>query len=172
MDSPGVDQSPHFQGLRIDLLRRAIEIYLQIAYGDAEPPTSVRRRLVWEPGIDPSTLLSGPPFERVGKIPSEQPIYALRLGNARYPHMKLQIQAWDCPDGFLLSVNTHDHVLAIDPSAPDAEAFMALQAENQRLKVQIEQSWDESGLPTFPRYLRNYLSQQTEGTTPILPPGD
>ena len=97
----------------------------------------------------------------MGKAPLEKPIYALRLGNTRYPHMKMQIQPWDAKDGFLLSVNTHDHALAPDPSSPDAEAFMALQAENQRLKVEIEQAWDEDGLPTFPRYLRDYLASQS-----------
>ncbi len=41
---------------------------------------------------------------------------------------------------------------------------MALQAENQRLKVAIEQAWDQNELPTFPRYLRNYLAQQDAAT--------
>ena len=39
-------------------------------------------------------------------------------------------------------------------------AFRALQAENQRLKEAIEQAWDEAGLPTFLRYLRDYISQR------------
>ena len=72
--------------------------------------------------------------------------------------MKMQVQPWDGKDGFLLSVNTHDHALSLDLKADDAEAFMALQAENQKLKVAIEQAWDEAGLPTFPRYLRDYLA--------------
>jgi hypothetical protein len=169
MESPGVDQSISLPRLRLDLLRRAVEIYLAIAYRGAEPPLAVRRRLEWAPGVDPNLLLTGPPFERVGKVPVDKPIVALRLGNARYPHMKLQIQAWDCPDGYLLSVNTHDHALAIDPTAPDAEAFMALQAENQRLKVEIEQAWNEADLPTFPRYLRDYLDKHAAGRSPIGP---
>ncbi len=111
-------------------------------------------------GSTPANSSPSPPFERVGKSPPEKPIFALRLGNARYPHMKMQIQPWDARHGFLLSVNTHDHALALDPNAPDAAAFMALQAENQRLKVEIEQAWDEAGLPTFPRYLRDYLAGQ------------
>ena len=32
-----------------------------------------------------------------------------------------------------------------------------LQAENQRLKEAIEQAWDQAGLPTFLRYLRDYI---------------
>ena len=160
MASPGAEDPNTLRGLPLDLLRQAVEIYLGIAYPASEPPPAVRRRLDWTPGLDAQELLSRPPFERVGKSSSEKPIYALRLGNTRYPHMKMQIQPWDARQGFLLSVNTHDHALAIDPAAPDAEAFMALQAENQRLKVEIEQAWDEACLPTFPRYLRDYLAGQ------------
>jgi hypothetical protein len=160
MASPGDEEPNALQGLSLDLLRRAVEIYLVIAYTGSEPPPAVRRRLEWAPGLDASDLLSSPPFERVGKAPTEKLIYALRLGNARYPHMKMQVQPWDARLGFLLSVNTHDHALALNPSSPDADAFMALQAENQRLKVEIEQAWDEAGLPTFPRYLRDSLDGQ------------
>ena len=59
----------------------------------------------------------------------------------------------------MLSVNTHDQVLALDPNAADCPAFRDLQAENQRLKEAIEQAWDEAGLPTFLRYLRDYIEQ-------------
>jgi hypothetical protein len=166
MVSPGADEPNILQGLPLDLLRRAVEIYLRIAYPNSEPPPAVRRRLEWTPGLDSGELLAKPPFERVGKALPEKPIFALRLGNAHYPHMKMQIQPWDAKDGFLLSVNTHDHALALDPNAPDAAAFMALQAENQRLKVEIEQAWDEAGLPTFPRYLRDYLARQADTPPP------
>ena len=166
MVSPGADEPNTVPGLRLDLLRRAVEIYLGIAYPGSEPPPSVRKRLDWTRGVDAGELLTRPPFERVSKPTDERPIFALRLGNARYPHMKMQIQPWDAKDGFLLSVNTHDHALAIDPNSPDADAFMALQAENQRLKVEIEQAWDEAGLPTFPRYLRDYLARQMEAQPP------
>jgi hypothetical protein len=160
MALPGLDESNSLQGLPLDQLRRAVEIYLETAYPNQEPPLAVRRRLDWTPGLHAGELLAKPPFERVGKTPNQKLIYALRLGNARYPHMKMQIQPWDARHGFLLSVNTHDHALALDPNAPDAEAFMALQAENHRLKLAIENAWDEAGLPTFPRYLKDYLAGQ------------
>ncbi len=88
-------------------------------------------------------------------------IYSLRLRNARYPHMKLQVQPWPNPSGFLLSVNTHDQVLAIDPGSAGMAEFRALQEENQRLKEAIEQAWDDAGLPTFLRYLRSYIEQKS-----------
>ena len=163
---PGTDEPNILPDLTLDELRRAIAIYLKIAYPTSEPPPAVRRRLDWTPGLAACDLLARPPFERVGKPPQDKPIFALRLGNSRYPHMKMQIQPWDARDGYLLSVNTHDHALSLDPAAPDADAFMALQAENQRWKVEIEQAWDEAGFPTFPRYLRDYLARQTPPSPP------
>jgi hypothetical protein len=149
------------QGLRLDLLRQAVELYLDLAYPARVVPEIVRHRLNWPEGCPADQLLNGHPFERAGKAPGRQtPIYALRLGNHHYPHMKLQIQPWSNDAGFMLSVNTHDQVAGGALSGPDAEAFRALQAENQRLKETIEQVWDQAGLPTFLRYLRDYIASR------------
>ena len=164
---PGSGPVPDGAGhLRLDLLRTAVDIYLRIAYPSGQIPESIRRRLVWPDVPAIGDLLTRPPFERAGKLPGhETPIYALRLGNWRYPHMKLQIQPWSNVAGFMLSVNTHDQVAALDTGAADAEAFRALQAENQRLKEMIEQAWDEAGLPTFLRYLREYIQDRSQDPT-------
>jgi hypothetical protein len=154
----------NLQGLRIEPLRQAVEIYLETAYPAGVIPDVVRRRLDWAECTDAEHLLSNPPFERAGKSKTTgTPIFALRLGNAHYPHMKLQVQPWPNSSGFMLSVNTHDQVVALDPGASDYPAFRELQAENQRLKETIEQLWDDAGLPTFLRYLREYIEQQTSG---------
>jgi len=148
-------------GLRLDLLRRATEIYLDLAYPSGQVPEPVQRRLVWRDGCAAEELLTGPPFERAGKGPGRSsPIYALRLGNHRYPHMKLQIQTWPNLAGFMLSVNTHDQVTGLDLGVADAQVFRDLQADNQRLKERIEESWDDAQLPTFLRYLRDYIKNQ------------
>jgi hypothetical protein len=151
----------NFHRVRLDGVKRAIDIYLGVAYPEGVAiPDAVRRRVEWSADGDPDATLGHPPFERVGKTPTGSPIVALRLGNERYPHMKLQIQPWDGTHGFLLSVNTHDQV-PIDPKSPDAPAFRALQAENQRIKESIESAWDEAGLPTFNRYLRDYIARHS-----------
>jgi hypothetical protein len=160
MTTPADGDPGQLHALKLDILRRAIDIYMQRAYPDGTPPEVVRRRLDWPADADAARLLSGPPFERVRRNEGGEPtIYALRLGNARYPHMKLQVQPWPNSAGFLLSVNTHDQVLALDPNAADSEAFRALQAENQRIKEAIESAWDQDGLPTFLRYLRDYIER-------------
>ena len=163
MEPPPGSGPDELGGLRVDLLRRAVDFYLKLAYPSGEIPESVQRRLIWPQDAIAGEMLTRPPFERAGKVPGRQtPIYALRLGNAGYPHMKLQIQPWPNPAGFMLSVNTHDQVAGLDLGAADVEAFRNLQAENQRLKEAIEQAWDEAGLPTFLRYLRDYIQSRSE----------
>jgi hypothetical protein len=148
--------TPDLCAIKLDDLRTAANLYLARAYPSGQAPDAVRRRLQWPPDVGPEALLAKAPFERASK-PGDPPIFALRLGNSRYPHMKLQIQPWPCTAGYMLSVNTHDQVLNLDPNAADIEAFRVLQAENLRLKETIEQDWDHAGLPTFLRYLRDYL---------------
>jgi len=171
MEPRGPAVPPNLDGLRIDILRRAVEIYLALAYPAGSPPEAVRRRLDWAPDVAAAALLTGPPFERASKASGgAAPIFALRLGNTRYPHMKLQVQPWPNEAGFMLSVNTHDQVLSLDPNSSDAPAFRELQAENQRLKEAIEAAWDQAGLPTFLNYLRQYIENRT-GTPPPPAPG-
>ena len=59
-------------GLRLDLLRRAVEIYLELAYPAAGSPEAVRRRLSWREDCAADDLLNGPPFEQAGKAPGRQ----------------------------------------------------------------------------------------------------
>ncbi len=151
---------PDLNSLTLNEFRKAIAIYLEVAYPDAEPPEAVRRRLEWDDSLGMAELLSRPPFERINRQTSDVPtIHALRLGNHRYMHMKLQVQPWPNEDGFLLSVNTHDQALSLRPDSKDADAFRDLQAENQRIKEAIEQAWDQAGIPTFLRYLRDYIDR-------------
>jgi hypothetical protein len=151
------------RGLRLDLLRTATETYLRLAYPAGVIPEVVQRRLAWREGCAADELLSASPFERAGKAPGRPaPIFALRLGNYRYPHMKLQIQPWPNSAGFMLSVNSHDQVTGAAASAADMAAFRDLQAENQRLKEAIEEAWDAAGLPTFLRYLRDYIQNRND----------
>jgi hypothetical protein len=161
------------QGLRLDWLRRAAAVYLDLAYPAGAIPEVVHRRLNWGEDSTTGERLTRPPFERAGTAPGRQtPIYALRLGNHRYPHMKLQIQPWPNDAGFMLSVNTHDQVTGVNLSEGDARAFRDLQEENQRLKETIERAWDEAGLPTFLRYLRDYIESrraETPGTAAEAP---
>jgi hypothetical protein len=170
MSPTGSEGPANFGSLQVDALREAVRIYLSLAYPTGTLTEAAHRRLDWPTDVDVPTLLAEPPFERAGKNKSTgTPIHALRLGNANYPHMKLQVQPWPNEAGYMISVNTHDQVLALDPNTSDLPAFRLLQAENQKVKEAIEQAWDEVGLPTFNRYLRDYIGQRGGAETPPEP---
>jgi hypothetical protein len=162
MEPTSAAEHDDLRGLRLDLLRQAAEIYLALAYPACTIPEVVKRRLDWREDRGADEILSAPPFERAGKAPGRPaPIYALRLGNHRYPHMKLQIQPWPNEARFMLSVNSHDQVSGMNLGSVDAAQFRELQSANQRLKESIEEAWDEAGLPTFLRYLRDYIQNRS-----------
>ncbi|HWE04290.1 MAG TPA: hypothetical protein VG326_17930 [Tepidisphaeraceae bacterium] len=136
---------------------KAIDLYLSLAYG-GEPPLAVRARL------DAMRASSEDEFYRIAafeRMPAEHPAkYSLRLGNRYYPHMKLVIEC--APDGthVLFRADTHDRHVQPKPNSPEAAAFSELSRNNQELAQQIESAWDEQGLPTFKRYLRDDLARR------------
>ena len=149
------------QAIGIEPLKRAVEIFLKHAYPSGKWPEIVQRRLEWPASESAQALVSHPPFEccESGRKPSARPIYCLRLGNHRYPNMKLQIQTWDSDCGYLLSVNTHDQAQSLELEGPGAAEFRQIQSENERIKNLIEAEWDQVGLPTFNRFLSDYIRQ-------------
>ena len=53
---------------------------------------------------------------------------------------------------------------ALDPNTEGLSAFREIQLENQRLKEVIEQAWDDAKLPTFLRYLREYIEKSRKSS--------
>ncbi|MFO0911050.1 MAG: hypothetical protein U0794_22380, partial [Isosphaeraceae bacterium] len=67
MESRGNNGSVDLRCVDIDVLRRAVEIYLQLAYPNGVVPEAIRRRLEWPSCDDVDTLIHGPPFEKAGR---------------------------------------------------------------------------------------------------------
>lgn len=154
------------RGLTRDHLDHAAKIYLRHAYPLGDLPAKVLERLaaIEDPGV--ITRIADPPFERSPRdgVPR---IFSLRLGNTRYPHMKLQVQTWPTSVGFLFSVNAHDQITNADPNLPGMAGFREIQHANQTLKQAIEHDWDQAGLPTFLRYLKDFIAaaETADGST-------
>jgi hypothetical protein len=136
---------------------KAIELYLARAY-ETDPPMGVRARLDALRSASDSDFYRLAAFERA---PADEPVrLSLRLGNRFYPHMKLVIER--SPDGVraLFRADTHDRHVQPKPDSPEAAVFAELARKNQDLAQQIESAWDESGLATFKRYLREDLARR------------
>jgi len=143
-----------------ELLSRAVELYLAVAYADGEPSEAVRGRAEWPEGLRGADLLGDERFERV---PPDAPVHEaerinLRLGNARYPHMKLGIDRVSHSAQYVLVVDTHDKHFAAMVQDSERSQYRDLLNYNARVQQHIERAWTEAGLPTFERYLRSRLT--------------
>jgi hypothetical protein len=148
------------KGLTTPLLDRACRIFLQLAYpegGHTIPP----------PKNAYLSLRADKPLEELLVPPLCQPLwcrdgrlrgYALRLGSAAHPHLKMQIVD-HAGAGCVFSVDTHD-AFSLDAHHPDASRWRELQTSNRQLKERIERAWEEAGLLTFNALLRRELQNE------------
>jgi len=133
-------------GISAATVRRAVEIYLDQAY-----PGSSRWRA-------PKMDLSGPGnaerllprFGDESEKQSDRQVhrYVLRLGNARYPHMKLVLEESILENEYAFMVDTHDN-LKVSPDAPDYDRWNQVRAHNRDLADRIEERWRDNSVPTL-----------------------
>lgn len=166
---------------------RAIEIFLEVAYSPVPgagadegrrksraaqpelPPSAVRARLETLRSTPQDSFYESPVFEtqdapRASGDPSPRdplPIrYALRLGNLSYPHMKLIIDRSPDGQGYLLRADTHDSHIQPRPGSREQAAFAELMRQNRTVADAIESKWEEAGMPTFKKFLRDDLERR------------
>ncbi len=140
-------------------LRGAIELYLERAYEVV--PDAVRERFLPSPSLDPAKYLMEDFVERTPAEAGleEVRVFALRLGNAQYPNMKLRIARPPNDAIYLFSVDCHDGMLQVPETSPDFEPLEQLKKYNASLAGDIDAAWEESGLVTEKVYLRHRIRQ-------------
>ena len=140
-------------------IRQAVRIYLHYAYSTS-PPLEVAERV--PPGsADLVGWLMGSCVER---DPPDAPLegvrsFALRLGNEKYPHMKLRPVAPARDEAFLFSVDCHDAFLSAPAGSADYDALEGLKRHNAFVAESIRLAWEEHRLPTERVYLRRKITQ-------------
>ncbi|HET6203413.1 MAG TPA: hypothetical protein VFI25_11495, partial [Planctomycetota bacterium] len=92
---------------------RALEIYLRLAYPGGPPPRVRLPDLRSAPDARASLALFEDETRRGGGRR-----YALRLGNVRYPFMKLVVHEHLLAGEFTFAVDTHDE-MEVKPTYPD-----------------------------------------------------
>jgi CheY-like chemotaxis protein len=141
-----------------ELLNRAIEVYVSHAY--RAKGSGTRQIPRFEPNDRLPAILAAHTnlFEDLsgtgtpgaaGQAGAPTPrMYALRLGNAAYPHMKLAIVEAFFGDEFVFAVDRHD-TFHFDPDVPGYQAWCELKEINRLVKESIEGAWHKAGLPTL-----------------------
>ncbi len=136
----------HLEDLTPAHVRRAVALYLEIAWPGSEFP---RPRITGRDLEGAHTLEEL--FARFERVRLEEgplsPRYTLRLGNKRYPFMKFVVQEYLVDKEYFFSVDTHDD-LDVRPDNPDYSAWQELRAHNRALKQEIEAAWHAASLPT------------------------
>jgi CheY-like chemotaxis protein len=138
--------------MTVGLLRRAIAVYAEVAWvgwpmpavqvpGDEDEPLEPALAALVEAGtMSDETLRAADCATR---------IYTLRLGNPRYPFMKLVLQEHLVEDLFFFSVDTHDQMFGGEEAqGAELAELQELKQVNLALKERIERAWDAAGLPT------------------------
>ncbi len=123
--------------------RDAVRVWLDIAY-----PAPARA-----PKLPPGLLEATTTEEILKTFVRDQRAgvmrrYLLRLGNHRYPHMKLAFQELLVRDRFFFAVDTHDSI-DIQSHFEDYEKWLDLRRYNQDVRSEIETRWRAEGVPTF-----------------------
>lgn len=127
-------------------VRRAVDLYLELAFPTGSSPRPTLPPSCSEEGRDLAGMLEGfeqRPEHQRGSLKH----FALRLGNHLYPFMKLVVLQHLLSDDLFLAVDTHDH-LDVDPTAPDFSRWIEVRGLNRELKDRIESAWRDEGLPT------------------------
>jgi len=141
-------------------IRRAIELYLDGAYGSERPAAAAR--FLPPPRFDPATWLMSAFIERDPPSAPFQNVrsFALRIGNRRYPHMKLRLSRPPQEPVYVFSVDCHDGMFKAPPGSADAEALEDLRRRNADIAADIHAAWEKEGLPTERSYLRRKIDEK------------
>jgi hypothetical protein len=137
----------------------AVEVYLNLAYAGAAPPSAVRDRLASLRATGDADFWDSPVFERDDAKATAR--YSLRLGNKVYPHMKLVIERSPDGRGHLFRADTHDKHIRPSASSREGRAFAELMKTNQQFAEAIETEWSARRLATFKQFLRDDLARRT-----------
>lgn len=130
------------------MIRTAVELFLDLAYPGAARWRAPKIDLASAQSVD-EALTHFDEESNAAATDGERPVprYVLRLGNARYPHMKLVLEESILEHEFAFSVDTHDD-LKVSPTAPDYERWNAVRDHNRLLAEDIEGAWREARVPT------------------------
>ena len=144
----------------LDMLRNAIDIFLNLAYPSGDLPEAVARRTELANDRPIADLIASSPFEQhTVEAPCSGTAASLRVGSCDYPHLKLDIRPFPSSRGFIFWVDTHDEHIAIAEDSADSARWQELLAGNRRLKQEIERAWIKAKLPTFATALRESMAK-------------
>lgn len=149
-----------------ELFAKALRLYVERAYADGNTPSRARLDLSAVRSAD-DVLALFTQETRPNPGGAEVRHFVIRLGNSRYPHMKLALMEFLEHDEFIWAVDTHDRTL-VEPGSPDWDAWQDLRIHNLKLKARIEAAWRRCGVPTARVVARDFHPVEERGDGPLV----
>jgi hypothetical protein len=143
-----------------DMVRQALAIYLREGFPDGIPEATRSRVRLPVAGTVPE-MLDEAGFVKVslaGEDTSRPDIYKLEIGSHTSPRMKFCVKRVSLSETFLFNVDIHDLYLC-RPEGEETEEERGEREASEKLKRRIEELWGQAGLPTFLKYMEDYLDQ-------------
>ena len=129
------------QDITPSMIKDAVEAFLEEAWGDLA--ASHWPKIDFDSPDRDRVLAAFVNDSRKGRMRA----FALRLGNRRYPFMKLVLEELLVRDKFFFTVDTHDE-LDVKETTPDYAEWLAIRDFNSGVKKRVESRWRADGIPT------------------------
>ncbi len=133
------------EAMTVGLLRQAVAIYNRETYHDGDSG-DCQHEFMGEDDAPIETALPGLTDESRKNGDSSVHCYTLRLGNTRYPFMKLVLHEHLVQDEYFFEVDTHDQMFEL--GGEETEELDSLKRYNLEVKSRVEWAWGEAQLPT------------------------
>jgi hypothetical protein len=140
-----------------DMLRQALALYLREAFPDGLPES--KRALAKIPSEGTLTeILRASAFEPItlGDTGERPDIWSLPIGCPGSDRVKFCLKRVSLSEDFLFNVDIHDLYLG-RPDGEESDAERREREAGEVLKRTVEDAWTKAGLPTFVKYMEDYL---------------
>lgn len=151
-----------FDQITFEIFKKAIEIYLKIAYpnGVKEKSFCYQNILNFNNSKNISELFSIFEKETISYEGTRKKIkYSARLGSEKYPYLKLVLQEGGQKNDFGFLVDRHTEYLALIQTSISYQQENEIKSYTRNLKYQIEEEFERNGIPTFREIIRNETKQ-------------
>ncbi len=142
------------EAIDAQLIRKAVQSFLEQAWGDLAESHWPRKLPIDVEDRD-EVIKSFVDERKRGCMRK----YSLRLGNRRYPFMKMVFQELLFRDSFFFYVDTHDE-LDISETTPDFQEWLAIRNYNAEIKKAVEKRWHEECIPILEDVLEEVERQE------------
>lgn len=144
--------------INIDLftLKKAIQIYLKIAYESDNIPQHIKDKV--DQILSSSSLEDSLKLFKL-ELFNNMPSYKLQLGSSKYPFLKLVYEKAQFTESYGFYIDRHSEYIAVDSTSPEFKKELEIKDYTFKIKFTIENEFEKESIPTYRKLVKEYISQ-------------